>query len=234
LLCRAPGIGRPHAQEACAMLSTRRLFLGSAIAAAVPLVIRGDAHAIAAGLAPSSPAPIADPVLAELHRQLEELKQLAAAPAPRMGEIMRRHAANLRLRAAHGKATQLDAKVRRQLKALVDAKGRDAFPRNPNDVDVAAREAAVDQLLRSGITPTWLAIAAQLEQIAAKADLRGPLHPVRRQLEDPCEAMERGERLLEMTVAALCVLSLVLGPEFCIIAEIDLLVWRAYMFYMGC
>jgi hypothetical protein len=176
----------------------RRVFVGSVVAG-LPLLASpaariaaqsssGSTHIHADGVA-------TDPVLDHIARQLAGIHN-AMRRQPR-GEHMRAVAAQLRTLAVYGRQIDVDSRMRSLVGALVKRDGRDgvlylqpdaervradlkrfgAEPdekllRAPITLDYAARSAALNRLLQSGLSVQWERMAALLDRMAPGIDER--------------------------------------------------------------
>ena len=175
----------------------RRMFVGS-ITAALPLMVtRGHLAAQAGGGAAHShpTAETVDPILEHLARQLAT-NHNAMRRDPR-GEHLRSFAAHLRTLTVYARQSGLDETVKSRVAALVARDGRynvmylepdrkhllselRAYGAQPDEkllnatvtLDYAARGAALDSLLQSGITGRLERLAAILDRMAPEIDRR--------------------------------------------------------------
>ena len=230
---------------------TRRMFLGSGVA-----IGAGSAAAVLAppGLLGGSTVYTQpkDLVLDEILRQFEgAVADLQGRPT---GEAARRIASALRMLASWGQERNVDDEVRHHLRDAVRREGRGAMVARPFDAveelrlrgyklppGAVARATAADHakalngLLADGITPQWLAVAKKLEAGAAKLDKRIGLASLQDTEEpDPCDGMEFAELLIESHVFFFCVYMAGVFWEACLIVSLELLGWKAYMWWNGC
>ena len=175
----------------------RRVFVGS-VMAALPLVAtsRGGlfAQSSSAGHVHSDTA-LADPVVEHITRQL--VTQHNAMRREPRGEHLRAFAAQFRTLTVYGRQHGLDDSIRSGVAGLVAKEGRQnvlylepdrermraglrAHGVQPDErllgtaiaLDHRAREAALDSLLRSGLSERWERIATMLERLAPEVDRR--------------------------------------------------------------
>lgn len=198
--------------------------------------------------------PGADPVLRELARQAKVLAQQIAKPnALPSGEGARHAASVLRLLAAHAASNGFDARVGKALRTAIAEKGRQAvLNRRPDlaavaaelgitaDVarigvspdDPGARSAALDVILKNGVSSAWLAVAQELESIAARIDKQRGVQLIR---QDPnCGSAQWALFMAEVTMITSCSFGMVTGPETCAIASAMYLFLRLALITMGC
>ena len=177
----------------------RRVFVGSVVAG-LPLLASSSAGRTVAqsgsGLTHIHADSVAtDPVLDHIARQLAGLHN-AIRRQPR-GEYMRAVAAQLRTLAVYGRQIDVDSRMRSLVGALVERDGREgvlflqpdaervradlkrfgAEPdekilRAPITLDYAARSAALNSLLQSGLSVRWERMAALLDRMAPGTDER--------------------------------------------------------------
>jgi hypothetical protein len=171
----------------------RRMFVGS-MAAGLPL-IAGTAGVLAQNGAAQHDhgGGDVDPVIDHLVRQIAAIHNAAQA-APR-GEHFRALSMQLRTLAVYDRQIDLDTRLRRAVRQLVDREGRNAVlyaepdeemrrknlqsfgfrPQNrvrqsPLAPSHAEREAALDAVLQSGVTPVFERLAATADRIAGRID----------------------------------------------------------------
>ena len=176
----------------------RRMFVGSIVAALPVVASRGRLAAQAGATAAHThlEGVTVDPVLEHIARQLATSHN-AMRRDPR-GEHLRAFAAHLRTLTVYGRQTGLDERVKSQVAALVARDGRynvmylepdyehlrselRAYGAQPDEqllkaavtIDYAARGAALDSLLQSGISGRWERLAATLDRLAPEVDRRG-------------------------------------------------------------
>jgi hypothetical protein len=114
-------------------------------------------------------------------------------------------AAHLRTLVVHARQNDLDARVRVGVRALIDLRGRDEVLYHQQDAktteaalarfgfnidtrllnrvptaDYATRSAALDRLLRDGVSSAWERMADTLDRLAPAIDRRGPVLAVSR------------------------------------------------------
>lgn len=175
----------------------RRVFVGSVVAA-LPLVAstRGKLFAQSSSATHIHPDnTIANPVLEHINRQLAT-NYNAMRRDPR-GEHLRAFAAQLRTLTVYSRQNHFDDSIRSGVAALVAKEGRyhvlylepdrdrmrselRAFGVQPDErllntavsLDYTARQAALDSLLRSGLTERWERLATMLERLAPEVDRR--------------------------------------------------------------
>jgi hypothetical protein len=198
--------------------------------------------------------PETDPVLRELARQAKGLaQQIAKSNALPSGEGARHAASVLRLLAAHAASSGFDARVGKALRTAIAEKGRQAvLNRRPDlaavtaelgitvDVarlgvspdDPAARSAALDVIMKNGVSSGWLAVAHELESIAARIDKQRGVQLIR---QDPnCGSAQWAVFMAEVAMLMSCTYGLVTGPETCAIATATYLFLRFALITMGC
>ena len=176
----------------------RRVFVGSVVAG-LPLLASASSR-VGAQSSPGSAhthvdGPVSDPLLDHIARQLAVIHN-AMRRQPR-GEQMRAFAAQLRTLAVYGRQSDLDGAVRSAINTLVERDGRDAvlyhepdlarvradlksYGAQPDErvltapvtLDYAARSAALNGLLQSGMSIRWERIATNLERLAPAIDQR--------------------------------------------------------------
>lgn len=164
-------------------MQNRRVFLGSAAVAGV-----GAAVGVMMLPAPHTYAQtgVADPVLGELRKQLEDTVAAVRRGRGRPGEHARRLASVIRLLNAHGVGAAADTVLRRRL----DAEGRDALLAREFDMvrfmeELKAlgidrvptliatypdRVRMFDQTVRNGMTATLASLSASFDRIAVALD----------------------------------------------------------------
>lgn len=175
----------------------RRMFVGS-IVAALPLVAsRGHLAAQAGvGAAHAHPSGVTlDPVFEHIARQLATIHN-AMRREPR-GEHLRAFAGQLRTLTVYSRQIGLDEAVKSRVGALVARDGRynvmyldpdlehlrselrsygaqpdEQLLKAPVTLDYAARGAALDSLLQSGVSGRWERLAATLDRLAPEVDRR--------------------------------------------------------------
>ena len=175
----------------------RRMFVGS-IVATLPIVASRGRLAAQAGASAAHAHPngvTVDPVLEHIARQLAT-NHNAMRRDPR-GEHVRAFAAHLRTLTVYGRQTGLDEAVKSRVGALVARDGRynvmyletdlvhlrselRAYGAQPDErllkapvtLDYAAREAALDSVLQSGVTARWERLAAIFDRLAPEVDRR--------------------------------------------------------------
>jgi hypothetical protein len=229
---------------------TRRMFLGSGIAAGV-----GSTAGLlgSAGLFDGSTvhAQERDVVLGEIVRQLETAVHQLRDRAN--GESARRIGSSLHLLAAWGKERKIDDQVRQALRTAVRREGRAAILAKPFDAVEELRvrgyklppgaiaratqadySKALDDLLANGVTRHWTELARKLEAGSVALDRRIGLVRLQDEEEDRCAEMKYMEVLLESTVFFFCVLMSFVFWEACLIVSAELLAWKWYMWLRGC
>jgi hypothetical protein len=146
--------------------------------------------------------PLRDAMDDELRRQLKEGIRAIGGSAP--GEALRRFAGSLRLYALHHQARGLDQQLQRAIRTAIARAGRESLlqqpvdssmlraelkpfgltPIEPDTFDYEARVRTLDSLLKSGVTPHFVAVAAALERFSGPVEqLAGRVRPVARQPE---------------------------------------------------
>jgi hypothetical protein len=174
----------------------RRVFVGSVMAGLPLLASKSTLLAQGGGIAHDHSALAAsDPVTDQIVRQIALIHNSAQA-GPRSAHA-RALAAQLRMLGVYQRQLRIDDHARAAVQELVERDGRNAilyaepdlegrlkamqqygfrpddrvrdFPVNPTH---AAREAALDELLTHGITPSYDRIAATLEKAAERLDRR--------------------------------------------------------------
>jgi hypothetical protein len=215
----------------------RRVFVGTVVAG-VPLlaVTRVRTLGQAGGAAPHAhPAPEAavDAVAEHIVRQLGVIHNRIRARGPR-GEDARAMAAHLRTLVVHGRQIDLDGRARAGVRALIELRGRDEVLYHERDSrtvqaemarfgfdvdtrllhrvpssDYATRSAALDRLLRDGVTPAWTRMADTLDRLAPELDRRGPVLPVARVQDSDwwagfCESIWNDFKTTQMWAGSVC------------------------------
>ena len=198
--------------------------------------------------------PETDPVLRELARQAKVLaQQIAKSNALPSGEGARHAASVLRLLAAHGASNGFDARVGKALRTAIAEKGRQAILNRRPDLavvaaelgisadvarigvspdDPAARSAALDVILKNGVSSGWLAVAQELESIATRMDKQRGVQLIR---QDPnCGSGQWALFMAEVSMIMSCSYGLVTGPETCAVATAMYLFLRFALITMGC
>jgi hypothetical protein len=175
-----------------------------------------------------------DFVQQELRRQLYQHTQQLYRRG--RAEDARALAATLRVAAAHGKGKQIDAEVQRALRRAIAKQGRQAILLQLDQIppalqaeskalgveipaqvplSVPEREAALEHLLKYGVTPQWEQAASMLETAAAAFEGRGPVQRVRfqttRSADDTCGSFRLIEQRLGAAMRISCGLAF-LGP----------------------
>jgi hypothetical protein len=207
---------------------SRRRLLGSALTLGAGAAIGSTLSFPNVGV-PLTAAGRPDLVHDELIRQLKE--GVRALGGARPGEAARTVAGTLRLLAAHYQAGEVDAQVKKQLRAAIARDGRDAVlrweadaamfaaearnfgvtvpvPREP--FNLAAREHALDGMLKHGCTNALLATAAELTRLAPQLDRMGTTPIARRQ----CSGAEGMAYSLEFVALASCLVNPILCAGF--------------------
>jgi hypothetical protein len=225
--------------------TTRRVFLGSAVAIG------------AAGFLPpvlaqqASSGRFDDPVLTEILKQLEAAaQQLQRRPTP---DLARQIAATYRLRAAWGRSRDFDAIAREKLgRSIAMAGGEQALVARATRWDVEAEmkmagytlptpfapftsadaARALSDLRRNGAVYRWNDLADQYESGASRVALIAPA--AARLQDDLCANLRAYELMLEGTVFFFCYVLGVELPEACAVVTLDLLLWKAWMWWSGC
>jgi hypothetical protein len=221
----------------------RRVFVGSVVAGLPLLALSTPRMAAQSGagalhLHPDGIA--ADPVLEHICRQLAGLHN--AIRRQPLGEHVRAAAAQLRTLAVYGRRIDVDAQMRAAVSALIERDGRDAvlyLERDlksiraklkrfgavpderllsvPNDLDYAARSAALDGLQRSGLTARWDRVATLLERGAPGIDRR-PATIVRVRQDDAdwwqgfCDQLWSEYKEVQLVSGAICGVALLPIP----------------------
>lgn len=170
----------------------RRVFLGS-VAAGLPLLAGAGVDLAYAQRAPALPAG-RNPLLEQVRRDMRSA--VAMVSRAKSGEAGRRLASSLRVLAAWGQSTDLDARVRQTMRTATARHGRDQVLWRPvsqemfraearamgfdgaavmplpvlRSGDVALRRRVMNDLTADGITARWTALAGQLEALAATFD----------------------------------------------------------------
>ena len=179
----------------------RRVFVGSVVAG-VPLLavtgVRTFAQAGAAG-AHAHPAPAApvDAVAEHIVRQMGAIHNRIRARGF-LGEDARALAAHLRTLVVHARQIDLDARARAGVRTLIELRGRDEVLYDEPDpqtmqadmarfgfnvdtrllnrvppADYLTRSAALDRLLRDGVSSAWARLADTFDRLAPELDRRG-------------------------------------------------------------
>lgn len=175
----------------------RRMFVGSIVATLPIVASRGRLTAQSgAGAAHIHPNGVTvDPVFEHIARQLATSHN-AMRRDPR-GEHLRAFAAQLRTLTVYARASGLDETVKSRVSALIARDGRynvmyqepdlehlrselRAYGAQPDErllkapvtLDYAARGAALDSLLQSGVSARWERLAATLDRLALEVDRR--------------------------------------------------------------
>ena len=176
----------------------RRVFVGSVVAG-LPLLAASSSRGAAQSALHTAHAhldnTVPDPVLEHIVRQLAAAHN--SVRREKKGEHVRAFAAQLRTLAVYGRSIDIDAQVKSGVSALVERDGRDGvlyaeidhdrmrtelkrygvqaderLLRTPLSLDYAARSAALNAFLASGITDRWEQAAATLERMAPELDRR--------------------------------------------------------------
>ena len=207
--------------------SAATLGAGAAIGSTVSFPSTGVPVAAAAGQGP---------VHAELVRQLKD--GVRALRGPRPGEAARRLAATARVLAAHQEGA--DAELQRRLQAAIRRDGREALLRaEPNPAmlaaearefgfervppaepfNLAARERALDALLKQGASPALRSAADALDRLARSLE-RGAVTAVAARDDDQvdlaagCPNLTAALLALELVAAISCLLNPILCAGF--------------------
>ena len=223
-------------------MQNRRMFLGSAAAAGVGTAVGGTfffqgTHAQGHGTA--------DPLMAELRRQIADTVIAIRRGRGSAGEHARRMAAQIRLVNAHGVGAAVDAQLRR----LLREEGRDSLlAREMDPAALAAELKAIgverlpalsatyadrarmfDATVRNGMTATLAAFAAGFEQVAPALDRRGVV-TVARQEDETCwqwlVTLSGAESLLLEWCA--------LGLDMCWLIVWFFVAYASFMCSLGC
>ena len=224
----------------------RRTFIGSAAAAGVGAAVGGalflptfDTHAQGHAAA--------DPILAELQKQLAETVLAVRKGRGKAGEHARRIAANIRLLNVHGGVTSAaDA----QLQRLVRTEGRDLLLAREIDPESLAREMRpfgvdrvptltatyadrarmLDATVSNGTAAVLSALASRFDQIAPTLDRYATGRTVARQDIDECWESLVVLTGIEAAMWEWCALTLPL----CSLLVWFYLAWASYMCTLGC
>jgi hypothetical protein len=180
-------------------MQNRRTFIGSAAAVGLGTAVGGAFFPTFSTHAQGQN--VADPVFAELRRQLHETVIAVRKGRGRAGEHARRIAANIRLLNAHGAVAAADAQIQRLLKR----EGRELLLTRDMDLNLLGREMQafgvnrlptlsatytdrarmLDATAGNGVAATLSALGTAFEQIAPALD-RAATRTVARQDDETC------------------------------------------------
>jgi hypothetical protein len=238
------------------METSRRLFLGSTLAAAMPVTINWSAIASVPEAASAR-----DIVLDHVGRELAATFNACRSTGTVRGEHLRTVAANLRLLSSHaretGSASRADAvvmsRIRQRGRAAVAAERpaatimtrlhrdvaalgvtvtSDEFRRALSSDDIAGRERTLEYVQRRGTAELLADVAAALERTAHGADSSG--HGIAlaraRQIEEACWQMSWQLLMLETTALAMALAAPYAAAQIAAAA----LFLRFYMSLYGC
>ncbi|MGH9349968.1 MAG: hypothetical protein ACRD26_22170 [Vicinamibacterales bacterium] len=179
------------------MISTRRLFLGTALGGALPLALDVQAFAQSAARGPDR-----DHVLDHIQRELASVLKGSTAAGTVRGEHVRLVASNLRLLGAHASARGIWIAAERHLGRAIRERGL-ASAATDTLSDATGRQLRAD-LARAGINMTAEQLARVLTPTDAGARERAvaQLHArgFARQITDIGEALERLARHADATI----------------------------------
>ena len=213
----------------------RRRFLRSAVTLGAGTAIGATLSSPSMAVTEAAHGGEADAVHAELVRQLKD--GVRALRGPRPGEAARRLAATARVLAAHQAGG--DADLQRRLQAAIRRDGREALLRaeaNPamlaaearefgfdrvppaEPFDRAARERALDALLKQGASPALSSAAAALDRLARTLE-RGAVTTVAAGDDDTvdaagCPNLSAALLALELIAITACLINPILCAGF--------------------